>query len=91
MDADLAAAGGGGDGAADTVVVNGTNGADAVKVTRNGQQALVPGLAAKTRITGSEPANDLLRVQTLGGNDSVTVGPGVNELIQLLVDLGADE
>ncbi len=90
FDVDLAASGGGGDGQADTVVVNGTNAPDNVKVTRSGSQVQVAGLAAQTRITGSEPANDTLRVQTLAGHDTVSIAAGVNDLIQTIVDLGAD-
>jgi Ca2+-binding RTX toxin-like protein len=91
FDVDLAAFGGGGDGALDTVVVNGTAGEDKVKVTRSGSKVRVVGLALQTRITGSEPANDTLRVQTLAGNDSVTVATAVSALIQTIVDLGTDE
>jgi Ca2+-binding RTX toxin-like protein len=90
FDVDLAATGGGGDGQADTVVVNGTDTPDNVKVTRSGSQVQVSGLALQTRITGSEPANDTLRVQTLAGNDTVSIAAGVNDLIQTIVDLGAD-
>lgn len=44
-----------------------------------------------TRIAGSEPGVDLLRVSTLGGDDDVTVAPDVADLIATAVDLGADE
>jgi Ca2+-binding RTX toxin-like protein len=84
---DLAAAGGGGDAQADTVVVKGTNGPDKVKATA-GSFVKVAGLVAQTRITGSEPANDTLRIQTLDGNDAVSVAAAVNALIQTIVDLG---
>jgi len=40
---------------------------------------------------GSEPALDTLLVKTLGGDDSVTVDPGVSALIIPVVDLGTDE
>ena len=39
---------------------------------------MIGGLAAETRITGSEASYDTLRVETLGGNDDVTVAPYVN-------------
>jgi hypothetical protein len=52
---------------------------------------LVTGLKADTRIVGSEPAGDTLRIQTLDGNDDVTVAPDVIDLIMSVVDLGADE
>jgi hypothetical protein len=35
--------------------------------------------------------SDTLRVQTLGGDDAVTVSPAVEELISPVIDLGADE
>jgi len=60
-------------------------------VSRSGQQVVVGGLAAQTRITGGEASLDTLRVQTLGGDDDVTVAPDVSDLITPVVDLGADE
>jgi Ca2+-binding RTX toxin-like protein len=91
VNVDLNALGGGGDIASDTVVVNGTPHRDVVGVTRSGGQVSVAGLAATTNIVGSEPNIDLLRVQTLEGNDDVTVAPDVNDLIATAVDLGVDE
>jgi Ca2+-binding RTX toxin-like protein len=80
-----------GDGAADTVIANGSNGPDRVNVTRSGSQVLVAGLHPQLSITGSEPANDRLDVNTLGGKDQVTVAPDVSQLIAPVVDLGADQ
>jgi Ca2+-binding RTX toxin-like protein len=91
VDVDLAATGGTGDGSADTVVTNGRSKRDVVQVTRSGSQVSVAGLAALTRITGSEPASDQLVVRTLAGNDDVTVAPDVADLIATIVDLGTDE
>jgi hypothetical protein len=85
---DLNATGGGGDSAADTVVVNGTNRADKVRVTRSGTQVLTTGLAAQTTIDGSEGVNDTLRINTLDGRDSVTVDPDAELLITPVIDLG---
>ena len=62
---------GGGDGQADTVTVNGTNGVDTVKVTGNGSNAAVTGLPARVNITNTEGANDGLTVNALGGDDTV--------------------
>jgi Ca2+-binding RTX toxin-like protein len=89
-DVDLSANVGGGDAAADTVIANGTDAADAVRVSRSGAQARVTGLAATTRVTGSE-VTDTLRVQTLGGDDEVTIASNLNDLIGLAFDLGADD
>ena len=49
------------------------------------------GLAAQTTIAGSEAANDILRVNTLGGRDDVQVAPDVSTLITTVVDLGAGQ
>ena len=90
-DVDLSASAGGGDTKPDAVIVMGTNRADRVRVTRAGARALTTGLPAKTRIAGSEPANDLLLINTLAGNDDVNVAADVTDLIQPTVDLGTDE
>jgi hypothetical protein len=73
------------------VVVNGTNRRDRVNVTRSGSQVLTTGLAAQTRIAGSEPGVDVLRVNTLGGDDDITIAPDVSDLIAPFADLGDGE
>jgi hypothetical protein len=88
---DLGATGGGGDGLADTVIVNGRERADHVDVTRSGEQVVVDGLPALTTISGSEGLNDTLRINTLGGNDRVTIDPDAELLISPVIDLGADQ
>jgi hypothetical protein len=90
---DLAGAIGGvtGDGAADTVTVQGTAASDDVDVAANAGAVDVTGLAAAVRIEHSEAANDVLKINTLAGNDEVAVGAGVAALIQTVVDLGTDE
>jgi Ca2+-binding RTX toxin-like protein len=90
VDLDLAGFDGNGDAAADTVFVDGTARRDVVQVTRSGAQVSVAGLPATTTIVGSEPT-DTLEVETLGGNDDVTVAPDVADVINTVVDLGADE
>jgi len=80
-----------GDGAADTVIENGTAGADRVKVVRSGPQVQTSGLVPRLSILGSEQANDTLQVNTLAGDDRVTVAPDVSQLIAPIVDLGADQ
>jgi hypothetical protein len=91
VDVDLALGGGGDDGQPDSVVVSGRDRRDRVDVTRAGGRVLVAGLPAETRISGSEPAGDKLLVETLGGNDDVTVASDVADLIATTVDLDADE
>ena len=90
VDADLAAQIGGGDAAADTVVVNGTAGPDKVKVSQASGKIQVADLQARTRIAGAEPLTDTLRIQTQTGDDTVSVASVVFGLIQLVVDLGPD-
>ena len=82
---------GSGDGQPDTVVVNGTDRRDTVEVSRSGSVVVARGLAALVRIAGSEAAADTLRIQTLDGDDDVTVAPDVSDLIASIVDLGAGE
>ena len=60
-----------GDGAADTVIVNGTAGNDQINVTANATSVLVNGLTAQVRIDGAEGANDSLVVNGLGGDDVI--------------------
>ena len=90
VDVDLTSIAGDGDAAADTVVVEGTTGRDTIDIIRDGTQVLVGGLRARTRITGSEPALDTLRVNSLAGDDNVTVAPGVADLINIAVDVGTE-
>src|SRR5512133_2371447 len=73
VNVDLAGALGGvtGDGAADRVVVNGTNGNDAIDVSGDASEVKVSGLAPTVAIFHSEAANDRLEVNTQAGNDTV--------------------
>jgi Ca2+-binding RTX toxin-like protein len=61
-----------GDGAADNVIVNGTEGDDVVTVAGDSSGVSVFGLAAQVNITGAEPTNDRLTVNALGGDDVIT-------------------
>jgi Ca2+-binding RTX toxin-like protein len=60
---------GAGDGQADAVVVNGTNGDDVITIGGDASGVSVIGLAAQVNITGAEAANDRLTINTLGGDD----------------------
>ncbi|HSQ58784.1 MAG TPA: calcium-binding protein, partial [Gemmata sp.] len=84
----LAATGGAGDAAADSVTVFGTNGNDVINVVGSGTSASVTGLSAAVNITGSESANDSLIVNSLGGDDSVTASTLPGNIIKLTVDAG---
>ncbi len=79
---------GGGDGQPDTVIVNGTNGDDAIRVAAVGNTVLVDGLFPAVRITGSDGTADHLMVNALGGNDTVDASNLPAGLIGLTVDLG---
>jgi Ca2+-binding RTX toxin-like protein len=83
--ADLAGTLGGsaGDGAADRVVVNGTNGDDRLAVSGGVE---VSGLAAAVTVIHSEAANDRLEINTLAGRDTVDTSKLSAGAIQLLVD-----
>jgi Ca2+-binding RTX toxin-like protein len=87
---DLAGFDGNGDAAGDTVRLNGTAKADHVNLTREGSKVVEFGLPTETFVTGSEQANDVLRLNTLAGDDDVFVAPDVFDLINPFVDLGAD-
>ena len=67
----LAGANGLGDGAADTIIINATNGDDVVLVVGDNGSVSVFGLATQINITGFEAANDRIVINTLGGDDVV--------------------
>jgi hypothetical protein len=77
---DLQGPAGGGDGAIDTVTVNGTAAADTIDVAPGGIGVQVSGLKTTTGIGGSE-ATDVLVVNGLGGDDAITVDPATGALI----------
>jgi Ca2+-binding RTX toxin-like protein len=81
LDLEGVVGGGAGDGLADNVVVNGTAKRDIITISASGARAVVSGLAALVRIEHPEPANDLLTVNGLGGNDRFVVGSGLPALI----------
>src|SRR5215208_885745 len=67
--ADLAAAGGAGDGLADNVIVNATNGDDIVSVAGAGSNAQVSSQSARVSVSGAEPGSDRVTVMGLDGAD----------------------
>jgi len=68
---DLRGPNGGGDEAADTVTVNGTNGVDNIIVAGDSGGVAVFGLSAEVDIFFPESANDLLVVNGQGGDDVI--------------------
>jgi Ca2+-binding RTX toxin-like protein len=79
------------DGAIDSVIVNGTNGNDAVQVASldNGTRVAVSGLLASVNITGTQGTNDTLTVNALDGNDGVDASALAAGLIKLSLLGGA--
>jgi Ca2+-binding RTX toxin-like protein len=76
-----------GDGQADTVIVNGTAGNDAITVTNNGSGVAVLGLSANVHITGAE-STDQLNVNALAGDDVVEASTLPAGAIHLTADGG---
>jgi Ca2+-binding RTX toxin-like protein len=93
VDNDLAGTLGGsaGDGLADRLTVNGTNGADSIEITGADGNVAVTGLAARVTAKNAEPANDTLDVRALGGDDTVSAAALAASAIKLTVDGGAGE
>src|SRR5262249_49110703 len=58
----LAASSGGGDSAADNVIVNGTAAQDSISVVSSGSSVVVNGLAAKTIVSGLDASGDTLTI-----------------------------
>ena len=88
VQADLAASGGGDDGAADNVIVNATNGDDVVTVSGSGPNAQVAGLSALVSVSGASAANDRLTVNSLGGDDVIDASGVAAGSILLTLDGG---
>ena len=78
-----------GDGQADAVITNGTNGKDIISVFGAGSSVSVVGLAAQVNITNAEGANDSLVINALGGDDSITATTLPAGVIKLTLDGGA--
>ena len=77
-----------GDGQADTIVVNGTEHADAIRIAGSGTSFTVSGLAARVTVRGSEGAHDNLIVHALGGNDSINASGLAANVVGLTIDGG---
>jgi len=75
-----------GDGAADHVVVSGTDGVDTVFIEGDADKLTVIGLAAAVQVFRSEFANDLLDINTLAGDDRVDADGLEIGVIKLFVD-----
>ena len=93
VNTDLAATLGGnlGDGQADQVLVNGTDGKDAVAVAGRSGTAGVTGLAATVNVSNAEPAKDTLALDALAGNDTLDAAQLASDSIVLTLDGGAGD
>jgi Ca2+-binding RTX toxin-like protein len=85
---DLRGPNGGGDGAADTVTVTGTNGADVFGAAGDAGGINVFGLHTAVNIFFQEQANDRLTLNALGGDDVVNATSLEADGIQLTVNGG---
>ena len=85
---DLAGPNGGGDGQADTVTVNGTNGADVFGAAGGSGGIDVSGLSADVSILSPEQATDRLTLNSLGGDDTVDTSALAGDGIQLTMNGG---
>ena len=77
-----------GDGQADTVLTNGTNGDDTVTLSFQNGARVVDGLAAQVVIDHFE-SGDTLRIATLGGNDVIDASARAPGGPDLVIDGGA--
>jgi Ca2+-binding RTX toxin-like protein len=89
---DLRGPNGGGDGAADTITVNGTQGADTFGAAGDAGGINVFGLHTTVNVFSQEQANDGLTLNALGGDDVVDATSLEADGIQLTMNggLGAD-
>src|SRR5439155_955128 len=79
-----------GDGQADSVIVNGTNGNDTINVSGDASGVAVTGLAARVAIQHQEP-NDGLTVNGRDGNDAISAATLAAQAITLTLDGGAGD
>ena len=85
---DLRGSNGGGDGAADTITVNGTNGADVFGAAGDAGGINIFGLQAVVNIFHQEQADDRLILNALGGDDVVDATSLEADGIQLTINGG---
>jgi len=86
---DLTSSTGSGDGAADNVIVTGTQTNDVISVTGSTNGVTVTGLATAVTVVGAESNLDGLTIAALGGDDTVDASALPAGLIQLTLNGGA--
>ena len=79
---------GAGDGARDTVIVNGTAKNDNISITERGTDVSVAGLPAAVDLSGAEGANDTLTINALAGNDTINAAALPGGVVGLTIDGG---
>jgi Ca2+-binding RTX toxin-like protein len=89
VDIDLRGPDGGGDGAADSVTVNGTASADQISIVSGRSSVIVNGLPAQVTINGAEAANDTLVVSGGAGNDTIDASALNAGQVNLTINGGA--
>jgi Ca2+-binding RTX toxin-like protein len=89
IDLSAPAGSGVGDGAADSVTVNGTSASNQIQVSGSGGSVSVTGLSAQVTLTGTEGANDSLHINALGGNDTINAAGLAAGQLTLTVDGGS--
>jgi Ca2+-binding RTX toxin-like protein len=77
-----------GDGAADTIIINATNGDDVVVVVGDAGGVSVLGLATQINITGFEANNDKIEINVLAGDDVIEASGLAAGSIQLTANGG---
>jgi Ca2+-binding RTX toxin-like protein len=80
-----------GDGAADSVTVNGTAGGDSISVATSGASVVVNGLSAQVTIAGAEGANDSLVISGGAGNDTINASALNAGQVKLTINGGAGD
>jgi Ca2+-binding RTX toxin-like protein len=86
---DLAGSGGAADdGSPDRVIVDGTNGPDAITAAGSAGNVSVTGLAARVDVTHAQAAQDQLEIDALAGNDVLDGSRLAADSIQLHADGG---
>ena len=85
----LALANGAGDGAADIIIINATQGDDVALVVGDNGGVSILGLATQVNITGLDE-HDRIVINTLGGDDVVEAS-GLNAIIALTANGGDDD
>jgi Ca2+-binding RTX toxin-like protein len=86
----LVVAGGAGDGQADTVTLNATNGDDVILIFSSGTSLVIQGLAQQVVIENFESAFDHLVIKGLGGDDVIDAA-GVVDPLGIAADGGTGD